>query len=60
MKIDDIIKLLKKQGCNSKQQVINKLENLTKDDLLELRRDINERIARDYFLNVNDSKDNLL
>jgi hypothetical protein len=45
MKIDDIIKLLKKQGCNSKQQVINKLENLTKDDLLELRRDINERIA---------------
>ena len=45
MRINDIINLLKKQGINSKQQVIDKLENLTKDDLLELRRDINERIA---------------
>lgn len=45
MTINEIIKDLKKTGCNSKQQVIEKLQNLTKDDLLELRRDINERIA---------------
>ena len=46
MKIIYLINLLNKTGCNSKQQVIDKLNNLTKDDLLELRQDINERLAK--------------
>lgn len=45
MTIKAIIELLKKDRVNSKGQVINMLEHLTKDELLELRQDINERLA---------------
>lgn len=44
MTINKIIKLLKKNGVDSKGQVILALENLTRENLLELRRDINVRI----------------
>lgn len=45
MTIQSIIKLLKRSGINSKQLVINQLNNLSKNELLELRRDINKRIC---------------
>lgn len=44
MTIKSIIDLLKKPGINSKQKVIDCLENAKLNDLIELRRDINERI----------------
>lgn len=46
MTIKGIVDLLKKERVNSKGQVINMLEHISKEDLLELRRDINERIAK--------------
>lgn len=46
MTINEIITTLKKSGCNSKQQVIDSLENMSRDDLLELQRDVKERIAK--------------
>ena len=45
MSINEIITTLNKSGCNSKQQVIYMLENMIRDDLLELQRDVKERIA---------------
>lgn len=45
MTIKAIINLLKKERVNSKGQVINMLENINKEELLELRQDINERLA---------------
>ena len=45
MTINEIITTLKKSGCNSKQQVIVSLENMSRDDLLELQRDVKERLA---------------
>lgn len=45
MTIQSIIKLLKRSGINSKQLVINRLNNLNKDELLELRRDITIKIC---------------
>lgn len=44
MTIEEIIKLLSKQGVNSKMQVINLLQNISIDDLISLKRDINEKI----------------
>ena len=44
MTIEEIIKLLSKQGANSKMQVINLLQNISIDDLISLKRDINEKI----------------
>lgn len=46
MTIQAIISDLKKTGVNSKQQVIDKLSNLSKEDLLELRQSINERLCK--------------
>lgn len=45
MKIQDIINLLKKSGCNSKKQVIQLLETADTKELSELARDCNTRIA---------------
>ena len=45
MTINEIITKLKKSGCSSKQQVIDSLENMSRDDLLELKRDVKERLA---------------
>lgn len=45
MTINEIITTLNKSGCNSKQQVICMLENMSRDDLLELQRDVKERLA---------------
>ena len=47
MTIQSIINELKKSGCNSKLKVIKKLEKPTLEELLELRRDINERICKE-------------
>jgi ribosomal protein L10 len=44
MTIEEIVKELRKSGCNSKQSVIDKLNNLTLEELKMLRRDIQERI----------------
>lgn len=45
MTINEIITTLKKSGCNSKQQVICMLENMRRDDLVELLRDVKERLV---------------
>ena len=37
--IDNIVDTLKKEGVNSKRQVIEKLENASEDDLLHLSND---------------------
>ena len=47
MTLQTIITDLKKSGCNSKLTVIKKLEKPTLEELLELRRDINERINKE-------------
>lgn len=46
MTIKEIIDLLKKTGINSKQQVIELLENMTVEQMTILRRDLNERIMK--------------
>ena len=47
MTIQTIITDLKKSGVNSKLKVIKKLEKPTREELLELRRDINEKICKE-------------
>ena len=47
MTIQLIINELKREGVNSKQRVIDKLENLTLEELRTLKRDINERICKE-------------
>lgn len=47
MTLNTIINDLKKSGCNSKLKVIKKLEKPTLEELLGLRRDINERICKE-------------
>ncbi len=47
MTLNTIIADLKKSGCNSKLTVIKKLEKPTLEELLELRRDINEKICKE-------------
>ena len=47
MTIEEIVKELRKSGCNSKLTVIKKLEKPTLEELLELRRDINEKICKE-------------
>lgn len=47
MTLNTIIADLKKSGCNSKLKVIKKLEKPTLEELLELRRGINERICKE-------------
>lgn len=44
MTIQTIVDLLKKEGINSKQLVIDKLDNLTYEELKSLERDIQARI----------------
>ena len=41
---EEIIKLLQKDGINSKKEVIDILNNLSISALIELRRQINEEI----------------
>ena len=45
MTIQKIIDLLKKDGINSKQLVIEKLDNLSYEELKSLERDIQARIS---------------
>lgn len=47
MTIKKIIDLLKKTGINSKQQVIELLENMTVEQMIILRRDLNEKIRKE-------------
>ena len=47
MTLNTIITDLKKSGCNSKLTVIKQLEKPTLEELLELRRDINEKICKE-------------
>ena len=47
MTLQTIITDLKKSGCNSKLKVIKMLEKPTLEELLELRRDINEKICKE-------------
>lgn len=42
-----IIDLLKKDGINSKRQVIELLENMTVEQMIILRRDLNEKIRKE-------------
>lgn len=46
MTLNTIIADLKKSGCNSKLKVIKKLEKPTLEELLELKRDIQEKINK--------------
>lgn len=46
MTIKEIIDLLKKDGVKSKKQVIELLENMTVEQMIILRRDLNERIMK--------------
>ena len=43
--INGIISELIKSGINSKQEVINKLSNLSKEDLLTLKQDIKKKLC---------------
>lgn len=45
MTIQEIIDLLKKEGIGSKQLVIEKLDNLSYEELKSLERDIKARVA---------------
>lgn len=45
--INYLIELLKKDGINSKQKVVDILENMTLEQMIELRRDLNERIRKE-------------
>lgn len=45
--INYLIELLKKDGINSKRQVVNILENMTLEQMIELRRDLNELIRKE-------------
>ena len=45
--INYLIELLKKDGINSKRQVVNILENITLEQMIELRRDLNEKIRKE-------------
>ena len=46
MTIKYIIDLLKKTSINSKQQVIDLLESMTLEQMIELRRNLNEMIRK--------------
>lgn len=48
MTIQSIINLLKKSGCNSKQQVINMLENASFKELSELFDDVYDRLLHQF------------
>ena len=45
--INYLIELLKKDGINSKQKVVDILENMTLEQMIELRRDLNELIRKE-------------
>lgn len=45
--INYLIELLKKDGVNSKRQVVDILENMTLEQMIELRRDLNEKIRKE-------------
>lgn len=46
MTIESIIDLLKRDGINSKKKTIDLLTNASLEKLIELRRDINEKINK--------------
>ena len=45
--INYLIELLKKDGINSKQKVIDLLQGMTLEQMIELRRDLNEKIRKE-------------
>ena len=45
--INYLIELLKKDGINSKQNVIDLLQDMTLEQMIELRRDLNELIRKE-------------
>ena len=45
--INYLVELLKKDGINSKRQVVDILENMTLEQMIELRRDLNEKIRKE-------------
>lgn len=45
MTINEIITILKKTDYIAKLEVIHRLEHMSRQDLLELQRDVKERIA---------------
>ena len=46
MTLDSIIQELQKSGANTKKLVHDALKNATRDDLIELRQSINEKICK--------------
>lgn len=53
MTINQIIKLLKIEGCGSKKEVLKLLENASINDLINLRSSISEEIRKKK-VNVNE------
>ena len=45
--INYLIELLKKYGINSKRQVVDLLQGMTLEQMIELRRDLNELIRKE-------------
>ena len=45
--INYLIELLKKDGINSKKQVVDLLQGMTLEQMIELRRDLNELIRKE-------------
>ena len=45
--INYLIELLKKDGINSKRQVVDLLQGMTLEQMIELRRDLNEKIRKE-------------
>ena len=45
--INYLIELLKKDGINSKRQVVDLLQCMTLEQMIELRRDLNEMIRKE-------------
>ena len=45
--INYLIELLKKDGINSKRQVVDLLQGMTLEQMIELRRDLNELIRKE-------------
>ena len=45
--INYLIELLKKDSINSKQKVIDLLQGMTLEQMIQLRRDLNEKIRKE-------------
>ncbi len=62
MTLNWIISRLKISGRGTKQEVLNALENISKEELIEFRRNINEhinlKIAEEYYANRSNKQTN--